>query len=127
MPLDSYTGGHGASKSSRDPKIVDYSPHENGQKCSKSRVLTVPLESCTRGHGPSGLLEKGGFQGLWKLLAKTYAFQGNAFERYFGLGGMDQRIWKGLLGRIARSNKATRFKAKVFTGLGKSFDSQQHH
>ena len=26
MPLDSYTGGHGASKSSRDPKTVDYSP-----------------------------------------------------------------------------------------------------
>ena len=27
--------------------------HENGQKCSKSRVLTMPLESCTRGHGAS--------------------------------------------------------------------------
>ena len=26
MPLDSYIGGHGASKSSRDPKTVDYSP-----------------------------------------------------------------------------------------------------
>ena len=26
MPLDSYTGGHGASKSSRDPKTVDNSP-----------------------------------------------------------------------------------------------------
>ena len=26
MPLDSYTGSHGASKSSRDPKTVDYSP-----------------------------------------------------------------------------------------------------
>ena len=27
--------------------------HENGQECSKSRVLTMPLESCTRGHGAS--------------------------------------------------------------------------
>ena len=27
--------------------------HENGQKCSKSRVLTMPLESCTGGHGAS--------------------------------------------------------------------------
>ena len=27
--------------------------HENGQKCSKSRVLTMPLESCTEGHGAS--------------------------------------------------------------------------
>ena len=30
-----YRGGHGASKSSRDPKTVDYSP-QNSQKCSKS-------------------------------------------------------------------------------------------
>ena len=28
MPLDSYTGGHGASKSSRDPKTMDYSPRK---------------------------------------------------------------------------------------------------
>ena len=28
MPLESCTGGHGASKSSRDPKIVDYSPRK---------------------------------------------------------------------------------------------------
>ena len=28
MPLDSYTGGHGALKSSRDPKTVDYSPRK---------------------------------------------------------------------------------------------------
>ena len=28
MPLDSYTGDHGASKSSRDPKTVDYSPQK---------------------------------------------------------------------------------------------------
>ena len=129
MPLESCTGGHGASKSSWDPKTVDYSPgkrpempeitsfhdatrvvyrgsrgidilpgpktvdnsprkrtemaeimsfddaarvvsrgsrgidilpgpknrgpHENGQKCPKSRVLTMPLESCTGGHGAS--------------------------------------------------------------------------
>ena len=84
MPLESCTGGHGASKSSRDPKTVDYSPrkrqemreimsfddaarvvyrvtghrnppgtrkpwtiaHENGKKCTKSRVLMMPLESC---------------------------------------------------------------------------------
>ena len=28
MLLDSYIGGHGASKSSRDPKTVDYSPRK---------------------------------------------------------------------------------------------------
>ena len=28
MPLDSYIGGNGASKSSRDPKTVDYSPRK---------------------------------------------------------------------------------------------------
>ena len=28
MPLESCTGGHGASKSSRDPKTVDYSPRK---------------------------------------------------------------------------------------------------
>ena len=28
MPLDSCTGGHGASKSSRDPKTMDYSPRK---------------------------------------------------------------------------------------------------
>ena len=57
MPLDSCTVGHRALKSSRDPKIVNYSlqkswtiAHENGQKCPKSRVLTIPLESCTVGH-----------------------------------------------------------------------------
>ena len=87
MPLKSCTGGHRASKSSRDSKIMGYNPrkrpkmaqmasfadatrvvyrgsqgieilpgpenrgltHENGQKCSKSRVLPIPLESCTRG------------------------------------------------------------------------------
>ena len=90
VKLESCTGGHRASKSSRDPKTVDYSPqkrpempentsfddkarvmyrgsrvskssrdpkpwiaHENGQKCPKSRVLMVQLESCTGGHRPS--------------------------------------------------------------------------
>ena len=52
MPLESCTGGHGASKSSRDPKTVDYSPR-NGQKCPKSRVLMMPLESCTGRHWAS--------------------------------------------------------------------------
>ena len=28
MPLESCTEGHGASKSSRDPKTVDYSPRK---------------------------------------------------------------------------------------------------
>ena len=28
MPLESFTGGHGASKSSPDPKTVDYSPQK---------------------------------------------------------------------------------------------------
>ena len=28
MPLESCTGGHGASKSSRDPKNVDYGPQK---------------------------------------------------------------------------------------------------
>ena len=28
MPLESCTGGHGASKYSRDPKTVDYSPRK---------------------------------------------------------------------------------------------------
>ena len=92
MSRESCTGGHGASKSYRDQKNVDYSPrkrpemleitsfddaprvlyrgftghrnppgtrkswtiaHENGQKCLKSRVLTMPLESCTGGHRAS--------------------------------------------------------------------------
>ena len=90
MPLESCTGGHGALKSSRDPKTVDSSPqkrpempeitssfmisqkscdgipdhlnprrtptpcalaHENCQKSPKSRVFTMPLETCTGGHG----------------------------------------------------------------------------
>ena len=51
MPLESCTGDHGASKSSRDPKTVD--AHENGQKRAKSGVLMMLLESCTGGHGAS--------------------------------------------------------------------------
>ena len=31
---------------------MDYT-HENGQKCPKSLVFTMPLESCTGGHGAS--------------------------------------------------------------------------
>ena len=51
IPLESCTGGHGASKSSRDPKTVD--AHENGQKRAKSGVLMMLLESCTGVHGAS--------------------------------------------------------------------------
>ena len=36
MPLDSHTGGHGASKSSKDPKTVDYS----ARKWPKMREIT---------------------------------------------------------------------------------------
>ena len=36
MSLESCTGGHGASKSSRDPKTVDYSP----RKGPKMREIT---------------------------------------------------------------------------------------
>ena len=36
MPLESCTGGHGASKSSGDPKTVDYSP----RKRPKMREIT---------------------------------------------------------------------------------------
>ena len=52
MPLESCTGGHGASKSSRDLKNVDYSPQK------RSEMLEImsfddALESCTEGHGAS--------------------------------------------------------------------------
>ena len=89
MLLESCTGGHRASKSSRDLKIMGYNPrkrlemadntsfsdpsrvvyrgvtghrnppetrkswvitHENGQNWPKSRLLPIPLESCTSGH-----------------------------------------------------------------------------
>ena len=50
MPLDSYTGGHGASKSSKDPKTVDYSP----RKQPEMRQITS-FDDATRvmyrGHG----------------------------------------------------------------------------
>ena len=51
-PLESCTGVHGASKSSRDQKTVDCSPRKRPEM-TKSRVLTIPLESCTGSHGAS--------------------------------------------------------------------------
>ena len=36
----------------RTPKLCAIA-HENGQKCPKSRVFTIPLESCIGGHGAS--------------------------------------------------------------------------
>ena len=33
MPVESCTGGHGASKSSRDTKTVDYSPRKRPEMC----------------------------------------------------------------------------------------------
>ena len=92
IPLESCTGGHRASKSSSDSKIMGYNPqkrleiaentsfsdlsrvvyrgsqgieilprienhgvitHENDQKWPKTRVLPIPLESCTGGHRAS--------------------------------------------------------------------------
>ena len=52
MPLESCTGGHGATKSPENQKPWTIA-HENGQKYEKSRVLAKPLESCTRCHGVS--------------------------------------------------------------------------
>ena len=52
MPLESCIGGHGLSKSSRDPKTVDYSPRKRLEML-ESRVLMLPVESCTGGHGAS--------------------------------------------------------------------------
>ena len=48
-PLQSCIGGPGASKSPGTQKPWTIA-HENGQKCPKSRLLTMPLESCTGGH-----------------------------------------------------------------------------
>ena len=45
---DVYRGSHGI-KILSGPKIVCYNPR-NGQKSSKSRVLSTLLESCTEGH-----------------------------------------------------------------------------
>ena len=41
MPLESCTGGHGASKSSRDPKTVDYSPRKRPEKLEIMSFETV--------------------------------------------------------------------------------------
>ena len=52
MPLDSFTGGHGASKSSRDPKTVDYSP----RKRPEMREIMSSNDAARvvyRGHGAS--------------------------------------------------------------------------
>ena len=38
MPLESCTGGHGASKSSGDPKTVDYSP---GKRPEIVKIISV--------------------------------------------------------------------------------------
>ena len=56
MPLESGTG----VTEHRNPPGIQKSwfiTHENGQKCSKSRVLPTPLESCTRGHKASKFSE----------------------------------------------------------------------
>ena len=50
MSLEACIGGNEASKSSRNQKTWTIA-HQNGQKCLKSKVLTMPLESCTGGHG----------------------------------------------------------------------------
>ena len=42
--------GHRNHPGTRKPWTI---AHENGQKCQKSRVFTMPLESCTGGHRAS--------------------------------------------------------------------------
>ena len=42
--------------------------HKNGQKCSKSRVLSMPLESCT---GVIGHRNPPGIQKLWVITARV--------------------------------------------------------
>ena len=42
--------GHRNPPGTRKPWTI---AHENGQKCLKSRVLTMPLQSCTGGHEAS--------------------------------------------------------------------------
>ena len=49
MPLESCTGGHKASKSSQDPKIVDYSPRKRPQM-PEIMSFDDAAESCTVGH-----------------------------------------------------------------------------
>ena len=62
MPLESCTVGHGASKSSRNPKIMDYSPRK-WPKITEitffddaARVIYLgsrSIETCIGGHGVS--------------------------------------------------------------------------
>ena len=52
IPLESCTGGHKASKSSLDSKIMGYNPRKRPE-WPKSQVLPIPLESCTGGHRES--------------------------------------------------------------------------
>ena len=52
MPLESYIGGHGASKSSRDPKTVHYSPRKRPEM-AEIMSFDDALESCTGSHGAS--------------------------------------------------------------------------
>ena len=48
MPLESCTGGHGASKSSQDPKNVDYSPRKRKE-----------MPEITSFHDAAGVLNRG--------------------------------------------------------------------
>ena len=52
MPLESCPGGHEASKSSRDPKTVDYTPRKRPEK-PEIMSFDDALKSCTEGHGAS--------------------------------------------------------------------------
>ena len=55
-----------------------------------------------------------------EIICKAYAFPGNILEHIFeDWESMDQRIWKDFLGRLARSNQASRFKETILDGLGK--------
>ena len=53
MPLESCTWGQRASKSSRDPKTVDYNPRKRPEKPKNHESWAMPLDSCTRGHRAS--------------------------------------------------------------------------
>ena len=52
MPLESCTGGHGASKSSRDPKTVDYSPRK-WPEMREIMSINDTARVVYRGHGAS--------------------------------------------------------------------------
>ena len=52
MLLESCTGGHGASKSSRDPKTVDYSPRKRIEM-REIMSLDDAARVVYRGHGAS--------------------------------------------------------------------------